>query len=119
VNPLAGLQKEQHLCILSIEFRMETALSILLQSRRNDIVRIAKQYGVYNIRIFGSIAVGKADDKSDIDFLVDTLPGTSLFNLGGLLIDLQEMLGCSVDIVTEKGLRKRLRDQVLHEAVPL
>ncbi len=68
---------------------------------------------------FGSGARGEADAESDIDILVDMEPGRSLFDLGGLLIDLQELLGCKVDIVTERGLRERIRDRVLREAVPL
>lgn len=57
--------------------------------------------------------------KSDIDILVDLEPGRSLFDLGGLLMDLQELLGHHVDIVTERGLRERIRSRVLKEAVAL
>jgi uncharacterized protein len=76
-------------------------------------------YGAYNIRIFGSVARREADVNSDVDFLVEMEPGRSLFDLGGLLIELQDILGCEVDIVTEKGLRSRIRERVLSEAVPL
>ena len=55
----------------------------------------------------------------DIDFLVEMEAGRSLFDLGGLLMELQEILGCEVDVVTEKGLRSRIRERVLNEAVPL
>ncbi len=91
----------------------------LLREKREDILRIAAQHGASNVRIFGSVARGEADAESDIDILVDMEPGRSLFDLGGLLIDLQELLGCKVDIVTERGLRERIRDRVLREAVPL
>ena len=60
---------------------------------------------------------GEVRADSDIDFLVDMEPGRSLFDLGGLLMDLQDLLACKVDVVTEKGLRARIRDHVLKEAV--
>ena len=88
-------------------------LDDLLKSYRQEILRIAAQYGAYNIRIFGSVARNEADSNSDVDFLVELEPGRSLFDLGGLLMDLQNLLGCPVDVVTEKGLKKRIRQQVL------
>jgi len=91
----------------------------LLREKRTEILRTAIEHGAYNIRIFGSVARGEAEAASDVDFLVDMEPGRSLLDLGGLLMDLQNLLGCSVDVVTEKGLRKRIRDQVLKEAVAL
>lgn len=91
----------------------------ILRIKREDILRIATKYGAYNIRIFGSVARREADVNSDVDFLVEMEPGRSLFDLGGLLIELQDILGCEVDIVTEKGLRSRIRERVLSEAVPL
>ena len=83
------------------------------------ILQSAAERGAYNVRIFGSVARGEADESSDFDFLVDMEPGRSLLDLGGLLMDLQDLLGCPVDVVTERGLRKRIRDQVLKEAVAL
>ncbi len=65
------------------------------------------------------MARGEADPSSDVDFLVEMEPGRSLFDLGGLLMDLQELLNCKVDIVTEKGLRERIRERVLKEAISL
>jgi hypothetical protein len=65
------------------------------------------------------VARGEAHPGSDIDFLVELEPGRSLFDLGGLLYDLQELLGVEVDVVTEKGLRARIRGRVLKEAVSL
>lgn len=79
----------------------------------------AARHGARNIRIFGSVARGEDDGQSDIDFLVELEPGRSLFDLGGLLMDLQGMLGCPVDVVTESGLRSRMRDRVVNEAIPL
>ncbi len=91
----------------------------LLKNKRKDILRIASKYGARNIRIFGSLARGEAREDSDIDFLVDMESGRSLFDLGGLLMDLQNLLAQKVDVVTEKGLRPRIRDRVLKEALPL
>ena len=90
-----------------------------LKEKRQDILRLCAKHGARNVRIFGSAARGEADEKSDVDFLVDMEPGRSLFDMGGLLMDLQELLGCEVDVVTEKGLRQRIRARVLQEAVPL
>lgn len=94
-------------------------LEELVQVKREDILRIAAHYGAFNVRIFGSIARGEADAESDIDLLVDMEPGRSLFDMGGLLTDLQDLLGCNVDIVTERGLRDRMSARVLKEAVAL
>lgn len=94
-------------------------LQELVRVRREDILQTAAQYGASNVRIFGSVARDDTDEQSDVDFLVDMEVGRSLFDLGGLLTDLENLLGCSVDIVTEKGLRDRIRDRVLQEAIPL
>ena len=91
----------------------------LLQEKREDILRVANKRGASNVRVFGSVARGEADSKSDIDILVDLEPGHSLFDLGGLLMDLQDLLGYKVDVVTERGLRARIRERVLNEAIPL
>lgn len=91
----------------------------LLHEKRDDILRIASKRGASNIRVFGSVARGEADAKSDIDLLVDLEPGRSIFDLGGLLMDLQDLLGHKVDVVTERGLRERIRERVLKEAIPL
>ncbi|HIK16919.1 MAG TPA: nucleotidyltransferase family protein [Leptolyngbyaceae cyanobacterium M33_DOE_097] len=90
-----------------------------LQEKREAILAVAAKHGAYNVRIFGSVARDEADAASDVDFLVDLEPNRSLFDLGGLLMELQDLLECSVDVVTEKGLRQRIRDRVLSEAVPL
>ena len=91
----------------------------LLHSRRTEIMQIAARYGAHNLRVFGSVARGDARPDSDVDLLVDMEPGRSLFDLGGLLYDLQTLLGVDVDVVTEKGLRPRIRMQVMREATPL
>jgi len=94
-------------------------LQKLLKEKREDILRLATEHGAQHIRVFGSVARGEADDQSDIDFLVEMEPGRSLLDMGGLLMDLQELLGCQVDVVSVKGLKARIRDRVLQEAVPL
>lgn len=95
------------------------SLNEVVNAKRHDILRIAAKHGAYNVRVFGSVARGDAGPASDLDVLVDMEPGRSLFDLGGLLFDLQELLQCDVDVVTEKGLRQRIRERVLGEAVPL
>ena len=90
-----------------------------LARKRADILRLARRYHTYDVRVFGSVARGDTHRRSDVDFLVKTAPKCSLFDLGGLLMDLQELLGCKVDVVTEAGLKPRLRDEVLKEAVPV
>lgn len=90
-----------------------------LKEKRNEIYHIASKHGAKHIRIFGSVVTGQARPDSDVDFLVDIAPGKSLFDLGGLLMDLRNLLGCEVDVVTENGLKSRLRHRVLEEAVQL
>ena len=91
----------------------------ILQAKRGEILRIAKNHGVVNIRVFGSIARGEGRPTSDVDFLVDMEPSRSLLDLGGLLMDLQDLLGCKVDVVETEGLHWYIRDRVLKEAIPL
>jgi uncharacterized protein len=95
------------------------AFGELLQAKREDILRTAVRHGAYNVRVFGSVARGEADAESDIDLLIDVEPGRTLFDISELLMDLQELLGHNVDIVTEKGLHNRVRERVLKEALPL
>lgn len=91
----------------------------LLRAKREEILRIAAKHGARNVRVFGSVARGEADEQSDVDFLVDMEPGRSLFDMGGLLMDLQALLGREVDVATERSLKPRIRGRVLHEAVSL
>lgn len=90
-----------------------------LKAQRQEILELAARYGAKNVRVFGSVVRGDADADSDVDFLVELEPGRSLLDLGGLLMDLQELLHCDVDVVTVKGLRERIRPWVLREAVSL
>ena len=86
---------------------------------RDKILQLAEQYGARRVRVFGSVARRQDDAGSDIDFLVDMEPGRSLFDLGGLLVDLEKLLNSKVYVVTERGLKDRIRDRVVHEAVLL
>lgn len=91
----------------------------VLKDKRDEILSIAARHGARRVRVFGSVARGEADDVSDVDFLVDMEPGRSLLDMGGLLMDLRELLGRRVDVITEQGLRPRIRARVLREAVEL
>lgn len=91
----------------------------LLIEKRDDIRSIAAKHGAYNIRIFGSVVLGEAGPDSDIDFLIDAGPTTSSWFPAGLILDLEEILGRRVEVVTEKALNPYLRDSVLREAIPL
>lgn len=90
-----------------------------LDEHRQEILSLAARHGAKSIRVFGSVVRGEADEQSDVDFLVEMEPGRSLMDMGGLLMDLQELLGCKVDVVSEKGLRPRIRERVLKEDMPL
>ncbi len=90
-----------------------------LHEKREEILALAAQHGASNVRIFGSVARGEAQAESDVDFLVTMEPGRSLFDLGRLLLDLRDLLGCDVDVVTENGLYWLLRQRILKEARPL
>ena len=91
----------------------------LLNQKRDEILRLAARHGVRNVRVFGSAARGEAGPGSDVDFLVDLDSDHSLLDLGRLLMDLQDLLGRQVDLVTENGLHWYIRDRVLREATPL
>jgi predicted nucleotidyltransferase len=91
----------------------------LIHEKRGEITLIAGKYGASHIRIFGSVARQAADEKSDIDFLVELEPGRTLFNLGGFAYDLEKLLGRPVDVCTLPLLREAVRARVVSEAVPL
>lgn len=95
-------------------------LKTLIETKRHQIIEIANKHGASNVRIFGSVARGEETADSDIDFLVDyDLAKISPWFPGGLLADLEDLLGCKVDIVTEQGLHSVIRDRILHEATEL
>jgi len=90
-----------------------------LAAHYGEIVRIAALHGARNVRVFGSVARREADDQSDIDFLVELEPGRTLMDIAALWLDLQDLMGCSVDLVTDGGLKGAFREAVLNEAVVL
>ena len=91
----------------------------LVKTRREEILSIAARHGARNLRVFGSAARGEEEEGSDLDFLVEMEPGRSLLDQAALLLDLKKALGRDVDVVSEKGLKPRIRDRVLREARPL
>ncbi|MFB6097944.1 MAG: nucleotidyltransferase family protein [Salinibacter sp.] len=86
---------------------------------RTEILKLARQHGAYNVRLFGSVVRGDDQPDSDLDLLVDMEPGRSLLDHIALKQDLEDLLGREVDVVTEASLHPRLRDRVLREAVAL
>jgi predicted nucleotidyltransferase len=90
-----------------------------IQRKRGAILEIARRYGVFDVRIFGSVARGDATESSDLDLLVRFEPGRSLFDHGGLLMDLRDLLGVDVDVVSEGALQGRFGQNVRNEAVLL
>jgi predicted nucleotidyltransferase len=87
--------------------------------KRAQILQIAARNGVERLRVFGSMGRGTEDEQSDIDFLVDLAPDRSLLDLGNFPYEVRSLLGMEVDAVTEKGLRRRIRERILAEAVDL
>ena len=94
-------------------------LETLLRAKRDEILQICAKCGARNVRVFGSVARGEADEQSDIDLLVEFEPNRSLLDHAGLWVELQELLGVKVDVVSERGLKPRIRQRVLQEAIPL
>ena len=91
----------------------------LLESRRNEILDLADTHGAKNVRIFGSMARGEGGPASDVDLLVDMEEGRNLLDLVGFWQDLEELLGCRVDVITEGGISPYLRERIYAEALPL
>lgn len=91
----------------------------LLRQHRNEILKLASQHGARNVRVFGSAARGEAGTDSDIDFLVELEPDRTLFDLGALVMDLQDLLDRKIDIVTDDSIYWLLRRKILKEAVSL
>jgi uncharacterized protein len=94
-----------------------TKPSAALQAHREDIRRIVAANHAVNARVFGSVARGEDDDDSDLDVLVDALPGATLLDLGAIQVELEEMLGIPVDVLTPQDLPQKFRGDVLAQAV--
>ena len=90
-----------------------------LREKRQEILDLATSYGAKNVRVFGSVARGDFTESSDIDFLVDMERGRSLVDRAALMLDLEQLLQRRVDVATERGLKERIRERILREAVPL
>ena len=91
----------------------------LLLGKREEIIRIAARHGAHGIRVFGSAARGEDTPASDVDFIVEMEENRSLLDLGGLVMDLRDLLHREVDVVESESLHWYIRDRVLKEAVPL
>ena len=91
----------------------------ILQQQKTDIIATASRYQATNVRLFGSVVRGEESDESDIDLLVDFLPGATLLDQVGLVQELTQKLNRKVDVVSARALNKHLRQQVLKEARPL
>lgn len=91
-----------------------------LRARREEILALAERHKATNVRVFGSVARGEADPGSDVDFLVTYQKGASLYDVAGLFVDLQELLGVAVDVVEDHaGLSDRFRRRIVKDVVPL
>lgn len=90
--------------------------SQLLKTKHAEIMAISRQFAIENLRVFGSVAKGIDTEKSDLDLLVDTTPKTTIFDLCGLQMELEELLGIKVDVLTPRSLPEKFRQQVLNEA---
>lgn len=90
-----------------------------LTSLRPDVLAVAERHGATNLRVFGSIAMDREQSHSDLDLLVDLSPEQSLLGLISLRQDLEDLLGCSVDVTEEKSLHPLIRDDILEQAVAL
>jgi len=110
-----GPQRSTHLSHNKGMINLET----LRVGRREEVLRLAERHGARNLRVFGSVARGEANENSDLDLLVDWEPGRSLLDHAGLVQDLQELLGTRVHVGTERSLHWYVREKILREATPL
>jgi hypothetical protein len=95
------------------------SIEYVVRQKRAEILRIAERHGAYNVRVFGSVARGEAGPDSDVDLLIDAGEKVSSWFPGGLIVDLEDLLGRRVDVVTERALRPELRKYVLRDTRPL
>jgi len=91
----------------------------IVKKNRAEILRIASLHGASDVRIFGSVVRGEDTKNSDIDFLVKLEKNRSLLDHADMIIEMEDLLGCKVDVITEPGLKERVKARVLTEAVPL
>ena len=91
----------------------------IINNHRQEILAIAQRHGIANVRVFGSMSRSDARVDSDVDLLVELEAGRSGLALGGFLMDVSQLLGRKVDVVTEKSLHPKLRDKIIQQAKPL
>lgn len=105
---------------MKIKSNIQDKIEQLLTEKKEEIIKIADSHGTFNVRIFGSVARGEAQENSDIDFSVDySLDKISSWFPTGLIFDLEELLQYKIDVATEGALKERIKKQVLEEAVKL
>lgn len=102
---------------LAAPFRRVTLAEV--RARKDSLAEIGRRYGVSNVRVFGSVARGEASQDSDLDLLIDVAPGHGYFDMAAFALDVEDLLGVFTQVVTERGLKKRLRERALAEAVTL
>ncbi|MDD2758796.1 MAG: nucleotidyltransferase family protein [Methylomonas sp.] len=90
-----------------------------LETKRAEIRQLVSRFRAANPRVFGSVLYGTDRDGSDLDLLVDALPGATLFDLGGLQIELEDLLAVPVDLLTPGDLPAKFRNRILAEAEPV
>jgi predicted nucleotidyltransferase len=91
----------------------------IVEEKRDEILAIAERFGARNVRVFGSVARGDADEDSDVDLVVEFDDDSSLMDHAAMMLELEALLGRRVDIAPEKCLRPRVKERVEREAVPL
>ena len=89
----------------------------LLQTKRQEILALAKRHGAYNLRVFGSVVRGEATQASDVDFLVDMEQQRTLFDYVALIQELEDLLGCKVDVAEPDSLHPLIRERIIKEAI--
>ena len=94
-------------------------VSKTLSNKRDEILWIAAAHGARNLRVFGSVSRGEATEKSDIDLLISLEPGRTLLDIVAIKQDLEDLLGCNVDVVTEDAVSPYIREKILKDAVSL
>jgi predicted nucleotidyltransferase len=90
-----------------------------IRAHKDAIAKLGRKYGVSNIRVFGSVARGEADQDSDLDLLIDVAPGHGYFDMAAFALDVEDILGVFTQVATERGLKERMRERILAEAVVL
>lgn len=91
----------------------------LVKQKREEILKLADKYGAYNVRIFGSVARKQDNENSDVDFLVDLRSGRSLWDLGGLWAELNELLKIRIEVFTANTLKEKIRENAINEAIKI